>query len=199
MVLLLGFDTVFSMDDHVIDALPCSNPACNRVAERIEYKYVKPVSSVTLKTGHFSIEIPDKPIAKIVSSKEDLMILYRDDQLLYISETSGPKIANLEPDLAYQYPEIVFLKTTKDTVPEADKAKLFWKTALASKQFYFQGASEVFYSENRDLTYYLSNTHELGFSARAMVSSSRYKHLFLIIEAKQVGFDTFKQIVSSVN
>ena len=181
-----------------LSVLACDGPSCDSVAEKVEYRYDKPLNAITLNTDHFSIEMPDDPIAKIVYSKEDLVILYENDQLLYISESKGPEIEDLESDLIYQYPSIIFLKTKKDVVPETESEKLFWGTALASKPFYFHGADKVSYSQKGDHAYYLSNTHELGFSARAMVTNSRYKHIFLVIEAKQMNFNAFRDVVFSV-
>jgi len=195
---MLCVSSVFSMSGQANDLLTCNDISCNRVAQRVEYRYDKPERSVTLKTDHFSIEIPDKPIDKIVSTKEDLMIIYGDNQLLYIAENPAPEIEGLEHEVAYRYPEILFFKTPKDVATGSDSEKLFWNTALASKPFYFKGASEVTYAENGDLTYYLSNTNELGFSSRAMVSNSVYKYRYLVIEAKQMDFNAFKQVVTSV-
>lgn len=180
------------------DVLSCDGPICDSVAESAVYVHQKLANSITLKTEHFSIEVPDNPIKKIVFSGKDLIIFYGDGQLLYFSESKGPEIEGLSPDLVFQYPEIIFLKTKKDVPLKAGKEKLFWQTALASKPFYFEGASEVCYAKKNDLTYYLTDTHELGFSARGMVTNSRFKHIFLVVEAKQMGFDTFKQVAYSV-
>lgn len=198
IVQVLWTGSVFGGEDPALNLLVCDDPSCDRVAERVEYRYDKPLNSISLKTDHFSIEVPDNPIAKIVFSKEDLVILYENDQLLYIRESKGPEIGDLESDLVYQYPRIIFLKTKKDIVPEAESEKLFWRTALASKPFYFHGADKASYSQKGDHAYYLSNTHELGFSARGMVTNSRYKHIFLVIEAKQMDFNTFRGVVFSV-
>jgi len=199
LMLLSGAGTLFGEDADDLSVLNCDEPACDKIAESVDYQYDKPVKSFTLKTDHFSIEVPDKPIEKIVTSKEDLIILYQDNHVLYFAENKGPPIENLNPDFVYRYPEIVFLKTNKDSEPEDHNEKFFWKIALGAKPLYFNEATKVTYVENGDLTYYLSNTSELGFSARAMVSNSKYKNLFLVIEAKEVDFNTFKQVVSSIN
>jgi hypothetical protein len=198
LITLFWNGTLFGESENAHAMLTCDGPFCESVAERIEYRYEKPAKSITLETDHFSIEVPDKTIKKIIHSKTDLMILYNDDQLIYISESAGPEIEGLSPEMAYQYPEIIFTNTPKDTLPETVHEKLFWNTALASKPFYFQGATEVTYTKNNNLTYYLSNTHELGFAARGMVTNPKFKHLFLVIEAKQMDLNTFKQVVYSV-
>jgi hypothetical protein len=190
--------TILGESEHDLAMLTCNGPSCESVAKWIDYRHEKPVNSITLKTDHFSIEVPNKAIKKIIYSKSDLMILYADDQLIYISESTGPEIGGLSPEMAYQYPEIIFTNTPKDTLTATAPEKLFWSTALASKPFYFQGATEVSYTKNNDLTYYLSNTRELGFTARSMVTNPKFKHLFLVIEAKQMDLNTFKQVVYSV-
>jgi hypothetical protein len=75
---------------------------------------------------------------------------------------------------------------------------MFRKVALASKPFYFKGASQVTFAKRDDFTFYLSDSPELGFSARAMVTSSNNKQLFLVVEAKKMGLDEFKKVVYSV-
>ncbi|MCU7845466.1 MAG: hypothetical protein KZQ93_16685 [Candidatus Thiodiazotropha sp. (ex Monitilora ramsayi)] len=198
LISLLWVGNIFGVSDKAQAILTCDSPSCERVAEKIEYQYKESTNSITLKTDNFSIEVPDKPIRKIISSNKDLMILYTDDQLLYVSESSGPGIEDISSEKPYRFPEILFTKTIKDTPAETGNEKLFWNIALASKPFYFQGATEVTYTKNNDLTYYLSNTHELGFSARSMVANSQFKQLFLVIEAKQMDLSTFKQVVYSV-
>ncbi len=178
--------------------LTCEGPTCGRVAEKAEYEYKVPAAAIAIKTEHFSLEAPEKPIRKIITSSEDLIIQYADEKLLYISESSGPKIDQLSTDLAHRYPEIVFLKTPSDPIPDSPPEKLFWETAIASKPFYFQGATEASFSKKDDLTYYYSDTHELGFSARGMVVNAQYNDIYLVIEAKGIDLDTFKQVVYSV-
>jgi hypothetical protein len=195
---LVWGSTVIGANESAPEILTCDSPSCESVAKKIEYQYEKPDKSITLNTGHFSIEIPDKPIRKIVASQGDIIILYRDDQLIYLSENRGPGIAGSSPEMAYQYPDIIFTKTPKDTLPKSTEEQLFWKAALASKPFYLQDATEISYSTNDNLTYYLSNTHELGLSARGMVTHSKYKNIFLVLEAKQMDLAPFKKVVYSV-
>ena len=198
LLTLFWISTIFGENEHAHAMLSCDAESCKSVADQIEYQDKKPENSITLKTDHFSIEVPNKAIKKIISSKSDTIILYRDNQLLYISESTGPEIEGLSPDSVYQYPEIIFKKTPDTTLPESTQEKLFWTTALASKPFYFQGANEVTYAKNSGLTYYLTDTNELGFTARSMVTNAKFKHLFLIIEARQMDLSTFKEVVYSV-
>lgn len=184
--------------DPTLEMLGCEDSICEKVARENDYQYMEPEKSFTLKMNHFSIEIPHKRIEKFVTSNNDVIILFEDKQILAISESSGPPIEGLPPELVSQFPEIVFNKSQNDPVPEGDVEADFWKIALASKQFYFQDATEVSYTKSGDLTYYLSDSKQLGFSARAMVASSKFKQVFLVVEAKQMSFKEFEKVIYSV-
>jgi hypothetical protein len=188
---------VFAGGDPTLEMLGCIDSICEKVARKVDYQYMEPEESFTLKMDHFSIEIPHKRIEKFVTSNEDVIILFEDKQLLAISESSGPPIEGLQPELVSQFPEIVFNKRPDDPVPDGDVEADFWKIAIASKQFYFQDANEVSYTKSGDLTYYISDTNQLGFSARAMVASSKYKQVSLMVEAKQMSFKEFEKVIYS--
>jgi len=198
IAIFIGAGTVFGESVSDDSMMACTNPSCDRLAETVSYIKDKPKHSITLKTSHFSIEVPDKSIEKISYSNDDIIIQYKDNEILYVSESKEPDIKNLNPDLIIRYPEIVFLKTTKNVMPEEDSESLLWKIALASKQFYFSDSSEVIYAQNNPLAYYITNSAALGFSGRAMVTNTKFKDRYLVIDAKQMNFNTFKKIVLSI-
>jgi hypothetical protein len=181
-----------------LNQLECKNEFCDATAEKIDYKLDGLVASVNLITDHFSINIPDKPIRRIVASDEDVIVYYKDDKVLIISEQSTPDIDNISKDLAYVFPDMVFTKTSSDVKTNKLPDKIFMKIAILQKQFYFSKASEVTCSENGDVKYFISNSNEMGFSGSAMVSTPKTKKVFLKIDAEKMDFEIFKKVVLSV-
>lgn len=182
-----------------IKQLECKNEFCDAVAKKVVYKPDKLVASINLVTDHFSIDIPDKPIRRIVASDGDVIVYYKDNNVLIISEQSAPDIDNLSKDLAYKLPDMVFTKTLSTGETNDLPKKTFKKVAILQKQFYFSKASEVTYSENGETKYFISNSNEMGFSGSAMVSTPKTKEVFLKIDAEKMDFEVFKKVVLSVN
>lgn len=182
-----------------IKQLECKNEFCDAVAEKVVYKLDKLVASINLVTDHFSIDIPDKPIRRIVASDGDVIVYYKDNNVLIISEQSAPDIDNLSKDLTYKFPDMVFTKTLSTGVTNSLPEKTFKKVAILQKQFYFSKASDVTYSENGEIKYFISNSNEMGFSGSAMVSTPKAKEVFLKIDAEKMDFEVFKKVVLSVN
>jgi hypothetical protein len=178
--------------------LKCDNAFCEEIAEKVDYKHERLVRSVSLRTAHYSLDIPDKPIRRIVASEDDVIVYYRDNQLLIISEKRVPDIENLDTKLAHKFPEIVFTKTSRDAEPKEVSEAVFWKVAMLQKQFYFSKANKVTYFENGDVSYFVSDSSAMGFSGSAMVSTPRIKEVFLQIDAEKMDFETFERVVSSV-
>lgn len=181
-----------------LNQLECKNAFCEAVAEKVEYKLDRLVGFVNLRTDHFSINIPDKPIRRIVASDNDVIVYYKDDEVLIISEQRAPDIDNLSENSAYELPDIVFTKTSLDVEANDLPDMIFMKVAILQKQFYFSKATEVTYSENGDIRYFISNSNEMGFSGSAMVSTPKTKEVFLKIDAENMDFEIFKKVVLSV-
>lgn len=181
-----------------LDQLECDTPVCEKVADEAEYSDAGLEKSVSLRIDHYSLSIPDKPIKRIVSSEDDVILYYKDDQTLIVSEKKGPDIKNINQDIAYRFPEIVFTKTSKDLVTKDVPEATFWKVALLQKNFYFEKADKVFYSRNGDTMYFISNSSGMGFSGSAMVSTPKTKDVFLKLAAEKMDFETFKRVVFSV-
>lgn len=198
--LLLVFLAACSMNANAVNVgqLECENAFCDEVAEKIDYKHDKLISSFNLRTEHFSLDIPDKAIRRVVASEGDVIVYYEDDQVLIISEMRVPDIEELAEDYAYKLPGIVFTKTSKDFESNALPETLFAKVAILQKQFYFSKASEVVYSEKNDISYFVSDSREMGFSGSALVSTPKIKKVFLKIDSEKMDLKDFKKIVYSV-
>jgi hypothetical protein len=197
--LLLAFFMVSSMSANAVNLsqLGCDHPYCDEVAEKVDYEKGELVGSVNLRTTHFSLEIPDEPIRRIVSSEEDTIIYYENGQVLIISETRVPDIDNLDKNYAYKFPEVVFTKTSKEVESSDLPETTFMKVAHLQKRFYFSKATQVNYSENEEIGYFVSNSSEMGFSGTAMVSTPKIKDVFLKVDAERMDFGVFKTIVFS--
>jgi hypothetical protein len=168
------------------------------VAKMGDYKAYKLERSIKLKTDVFSLEVPDEPLSKIISSKGEIILYYKDGQRLLVAVDSGPDVGELKDVSVNQFPQIVFTKTSKDEEPESHSDRFFWKVALYQKSAFFNQANEISYAENDGVSYFLSDSNELGFSGSAMVSAKSVKDIFLRIKAMNMEYGKFKKIVSNV-
>ncbi len=199
-LLLLITGSAVSSNDELIDLskLSCDTPACDMVAKMGDYIAHKLNHSITLNTDEFSLKAPDEPLSKIISSEGEIILYYKDGQRLLIAEDSGPEVGDLKDVSVNQFPQIVFTKTTKDKEPESHSDRFFWKVALYQKPAFFNQASEVNYAERDGVSYFLSDSNELGFSGSAMVSANNVKDKFLRIRAMNMQYAKFQKIVASV-
>lgn len=179
-LLLMGIGcTAFSGDEPAdLSRLICSEPACGKVARKDDYKANKLERSITLKLDHFLLQVPDEPISKMVSSEGEIILYYKDGQRLLVAEDSGPDVGELVDMDVNQFPSIVFTKTAKDMEPKAHTDLFLWKVALYQKPSFFNRARDVSYSENNDVSYFMSDSKEMGFSGSAMVSEKNIKKYF---------------------
>ncbi|MCU7844603.1 MAG: hypothetical protein KZQ93_12265 [Candidatus Thiodiazotropha sp. (ex Monitilora ramsayi)] len=199
LLLIFSVAAVLSSDEPVdLSKLICDTPACDMVAEMGDYEAYKLEHTIKLKTDAFSLQVPDEPLNKIIALEDEIILFYKDGQRLLIAEDSGPDVGELKNVKVNQFPQIVFTKTTKDEEPESHSDRFFWKVALYQKPAFFNQASEVSYAEKDGVSYFLSNSNELGFSGSAMVSAENVKDRFLRIKAMNMEYGKFRKIASNV-
>jgi len=163
--------------------------------------------SFQLVVDGFQINVPPNIKRLSLQNNGDLFIYYQDKSVLILStelllssfwtadrwDFRDDKIKM--KDIA----DVMFMKTHCDPVPKNINDALRWNFALLNKSMYFEKQVSVTKTQSGKLTYYLSDSDsQPKMSGRAIVTHDEYKHSVVGLNAFNIPFDKFKQIVFSV-
>jgi len=97
-----------------------------------------------------------------------------------------------------QYPEILFMKTMCDELPKKAADQEFWEAAFIDKENVFNGSGEAMITNDKRLTYYISDYKAGGFVGRAHIVDRVTDEAYLILEARGFSYKDFKSIALNV-
>ncbi|MBI3561129.1 MAG: hypothetical protein HY080_05365 [Gammaproteobacteria bacterium] len=182
------------------ELLPCGKPACDLVAKKIEPINLPPINNgLAIDVENWlrvTIPVPER----IIPDSHAVTAIYPGKKAIVIETQTIPEDLRVAARTLTdnQFPEIIFLKTTKDQEPESPADKTIWRAGLIMKDADLSiGLNNARYFSNDDLTVYFS-THTKVFSGSAHITDVTHKSGFLRISAVNIEESVFKQIIANV-
>lgn len=178
-----------------LSVLDCKGPACTQVATEAKLP-TSTMDGMVIQLDYFALNIPPNP-KRIIWVWDGIVADYGNGKSIIVGEIKLPEFKGSNYHANY-YPKIIFMHTSKDNEPVEYADRYFWKSAIYSKDSYFDESATVTYSTRDDLTFYISNSKKHEFDGTSFVTHQNIKDRYFQIDAKGFDYDYFKKVVSTV-